>query len=139
MSEHQFFYEFPHFLGVILKEWYTMVLSQMQWMSSDARDCVWSLTVFNYILMIFQIAFSSCSFFCRWLAVCCIGKYIVNWLRSSATISRKFTVWANKWLMTFHINKCEVLQISVQRLLLRTPQKLVNELTQNLLSRSKLT
>jgi len=42
--------------------------------------------------------------------------------------------WANKWLMTFNINKCEVLQISLQRTIVKNsyllydqPLKLVNE------------
>ena len=35
--------------------------------------------------------------------------------------------WANKWLMTFNINKCEVLQISLQHTIIENSYLLYNQ------------
>ena len=113
MSEDQFSNGLPHFLGVVLKEWYTMVLSQMQWMSSVVYHCVRSLIVLIYINHLPDCISSSCSLFAD---DCLLYRKVHNKADQEALQQDLENVqeWANEWLMIFNINKCKVLQISLQ-------------------------
>ena len=109
VSEDQFCNGFPHFLGVVLKEWYTMVLSQI----SNVMDVTsgvpqGSLLFLIYINDLPDCISSSCSLF----ADDCLLYRTVHSKADREALHQDLESlheWANKWLMTFNINKCEVL------------------------------
>ena len=122
VSEDQFSNGFPHFLEAILKEWYTMVLSQMQWMSSVVYHM--QGTVLGPLLFLIYIndlpdcISSSCTLF----ADDCLLYRTVHSKADREALHQdleNIQEGANKWLMTFNINKCEELQISLQRTIIK--------------------